>query len=400
MSGLTLARRTASRYRTRTALAIAGVAVIGALNFDMILLSRGLLVSFGQLLDEMGFDVRVTSGSGVPVPRQPIPGAEALAGELQRLPEVEQVAVLWFDSGSAEASGTGRSVTLLGAGGSASSGGWTIVAGRNLDAPPGGGAPPVLVSRSVAEELGVSPGSRLRVRSGVSGEPSVVPGIECVVAGVAEFTFQSAGELTIATTAAGFDALHGGAHGDADLVLVQSSPEAGPDAAARAIMQLRPDLHAYSNADLVEQFNRNNFAYFRQISAVLSTTTALFTALLVATLLTVAVNHRLGEIAALRAIGISRRRIISMLLWESGLLVGAGGLLALPLGGLFAVLLDGILRRMPSLPERLHFFVFEPRALVLHAALLVVTGLLAAAFPIRVAVVMPIAETLRREVIS
>jgi hypothetical protein len=38
--------------------------------------------------------------------------------------------------------------------------------------------------------------------------------------------------------------------------------------------------------------------------------------------------------------------------------------------------------------------------LVLHAALLLVTGLLAAAYPIRVAVAMPIAETLRREVIS
>jgi len=400
MNGWMLARRTAWRYKTRTALAIAGVAVIGALNFDMILLSRGLLVSFGQLLDEMGFDVRVTSGGGVPVPRQPIPAAEALAGELQRLPEVEQVAVLWFDTGSAEANGINRSVTLLGAGGSASSGGWTIVSGRGLDPHAAGGAPAVLVSRSVSEELGVAPGSRLRVRSGASGEASVVPGIDCLVAGIADFTFKSAGELTLATTAAGFDALHGGTHGDADLVLVRSAPEAGPDAAARAIAQLRPDLHAYSNADLVEQFNRNNFAYFRQISAVLSTTTALFTALLVATLLTVAVNHRLGEIAALRAIGISRRRIVSMLLWESALLVGAGGLLALPLGGLFAVLLDGILKRMPTLPERLHFFVFEPRALVLHAALLLITGLLAAAYPVRIAVAMPIAETLRREVIS
>jgi hypothetical protein len=55
---------------------------------------------------------------------------------------------------------------------------------------------------------------------------------------------------------------------------------------------------------------------------------------------------------------------------------------------------------MPGLPERLHFFVFEPRALVLHAALLLVTGLLAAAYPVRVAIVMPIADTLRREVIS
>src|SRR4029077_8343144 len=87
MTGWTLARRTAARYKTRTALAIVGVAVIGALNFDMILLSRGLLVSFSDLLDQMGFDVGGTSGNGVPVPRQPIPGADALTGMLRRLPE-------------------------------------------------------------------------------------------------------------------------------------------------------------------------------------------------------------------------------------------------------------------------------------------------------------------------
>ena len=80
----------------------------------------------------------------------------------------------------------------------------------------------------------------------------------------------------------------------------------------------------YSNEDVVSQFNRNGFAYFRQISLVLSTLTMVFAFLLVATLLTVSINQRLGEIAALRALGIGRTRIASMLLWESALLVGAG----------------------------------------------------------------------------
>jgi putative ABC transport system permease protein len=399
MTGWVLARRTAARYKTRTALAIAGVAVIGALNFDMILLSRGLLVSFGQLLEDAGFDVRVTSGGGVPVPRLPIAGSEALANELRRLPEIDQVALLRFDQGSVGVTDRiDRSVTVLAASGSAATPEWNVVAGRNLDAT--GSAGSVLVSRTLAAALNLAPGARLRVRSGAVEDASVMPSMDCRVVGVADFTYQSTGELTIAITPDGFDALHGGAHADADLVLVRSAPNAGADAAVRAISRLRPDLHAYSNADLVEQFNENNFAYFRQISTVLSTTTAVFTALLVATLLTVAVNHRLGEIAALRAIGISRQRIVAMLLWESGLLVGAGGLAALPLGGIFAIALDGILRRMPGLPERLHFFVFEPRAVVVHAALLLITALAAAIYPVRLAVAMPIAETLRREVVS
>ena len=46
-------------------LAITGVAVIGALLFDMLLLSRGLLVSFRELLDATGYDVRVTATDSV-----------------------------------------------------------------------------------------------------------------------------------------------------------------------------------------------------------------------------------------------------------------------------------------------------------------------------------------------
>ena len=55
--------------------------------------------------------------------------------------------------------------------------------------------------------------------------------------------------------------------------------------------------------------------------------------------------------------------MIAGVLWESIMLVGAGGLLALPLGAALSLWLDAILRSMPGLPAQLHFFVFEPRAL-------------------------------------
>ncbi len=176
----------------------------------------------------------------------------------------------------------------------------------------------------------------------------------------------------------------------------------GIDSAAtvRAIAGLRPDLHVYSNEDVVNQFNRNGFAYFRQISIVLSSITVVFTFLLVATILTVSTNQRLGEIAALRALGIGRQRIATMLLWESVLIVGVGGLAALPLGGLVAAGLDRILRQMPGVPDALHFFVFEPRAVGLHVLLLSATALVAALYPIWLTARLPIASTLRREVVG
>jgi ABC-type lipoprotein release transport system permease subunit len=44
--------------------------------------------------------------------------------------------------------------------------------------------------------------------------------------------------------------------------------------------------------------------------------------------------------------------------------------------------------------------VFEPRTVVLHAALLCITGVLAAVYPIWLATRLPIAATLRREILS
>jgi putative ABC transport system permease protein len=399
MTGFALARRTAARYKARTTLAVAGVAIIAALNFDMLLLSRGLLLSFADMIDSAGFDIRVTGSAGLPTLRVPVAGAAKLADDIRRLPEVEDVAIVRFEQAFASVpGGRERGVSLIGTSGRSTRGGWTIVRGRTLHGSEPAGIPTLVMSRQLAGEFGVEPGSTLRVRAGVPGERSVLPFVNYRIIGIADFSFEAAGEYTVATTLEGFRALGEGRVSDeADVLLVASKPEAGSDAAVAAIARLRPELHVYSNQEVVEQFNRNGFAYFRQISLVLSTTTALFTFLLVATLLTVSVNQRLGEIAALRAIGISRQRVAGMLLWESALLVGLGGAIALPLGGTLAIGLDHILRRMPGLPEQLHFFVFEPRAVVLHAAVLAATGIVAALYPVRLAVTLPIAATLRRE---
>ena len=204
----------------------------------------------------------------------------------------------------------------------------------------------------------------------------------------------------VATTFDAFRRARASTADAADLILVASRPQVESSATVAAIERRRPDVRAYSNAQMVARFDENGFAYFRQISLVLSSLTMVFAFLLVATLLTVSVNQRLGEIAALRAIGIGRRRVAAMLLWESALLVGVGGLLALPLGELLALELDRILRQMPGLPEQLHFFVFEPRALAVHTTVLVVTAVAAAVYPMWIASRLPIAATLRREVVG
>ena len=182
--------------------------------------------------------------------------------------------------------------------------------------------------------------------------------------------------------------------------MILATSAGSPDAAAAAIDAARPDLRAVTNEEMLGRLQQNGFTYFRQISSVLTTVTLAFAVLLIAVLLTVSVNQRLGEIAALRALGFSRRRVVADVLAESALIVGTGGLLSLPLGLLLADLLDGILKGMPGIPAALHFFVFEIRALLTHAALLAATAILAAAYPMRIVSRLPIASTLRSEVLG
>jgi putative ABC transport system permease protein len=293
-------------------------------------------------------------------------------------------------------------VAFIGTTESAIGGVWDIEKGSPLPRDePAGGPAPLLVSAKLASRLQLEPGSTLQIRVSLPDAASALPPTEGRVVGIGGFRFEATDEFTVATTMKQYATANGVPDADeADLVLAASRSDVGPVAAAAAITALRPDLRVYSNAQVVDQFNQNAFSYFRQISAVLSSMTLAFAFLLVATLLTMSVNQRLGEVAALRALGFRRRRIAANLLCESALLVGTGGLAALPLGGVLAAVLDRILRQMPGVPERLHFFVLEPRTVVLHVALLSATGLLAALYPIWLAARLPIAATLRREIIS
>jgi ABC-type lipoprotein release transport system permease subunit len=363
-----------------------------------------MLVSFRDLLDEAGYDIRVT-GQGSALHRVPIAEAGTLADAIRQLPGVQQVALIRTDDASAFVAGRDRSAVIIafvGTTANAVGSAWDLVQGASLeDRSDASGPPEIIVNVNLARELHLEPGSPVRLRVSAPGSASAMPPVTYRVAGVGNSRFESVDQYAATTTLAGFDAAHGGERQtDAEIVLVASRPGVSASENVAAIDRLRPGLRAMSNDQVLEQFNEHAFTYFRQISTVLSALTLAFAFLLVATLLTISVNQRLGEVAALRALGFSRRRIATNLLCESALLVGVGGLAALPLGGVLALWLDRILRHMPGVPERIHFFVFEPRTVALHAALMAATGILAALYPIWLAARLPIAATLRSEIVS
>lgn len=402
MSPFAFAWRGLLRQPGRTLLGIAGIAATGALLFDMLMLSDGLVVSMERLLQGVGFDVRVTATPATPLTGPPLTGASDTAAAIAALPEVRDVVPLRIGDAAVDVRGRRETIGLIGAD-AHDRRPWTVVDGRDVDPPRTDDETSTLlivVNRNMAQRLGLQPGSALALR-GACTPGSSVPPVVFQVTGIVEFPFDQASQLTAITNLANFARTCGLATDDeADILMIASRPEAGPTAAAEAIRRIRPDVTALTNEELVARFQQVEFSYFRQISLVLATITMFFGLLLISVLLAVSTNQRLGEIAALRALGFSKTRMVSDVLWRSALLVGAGGLVALPLGLALSIWLDELLQTMPGIPANLRFFVFEPRALLLYVVLLIVTMAAAAVYPMRIVSRLPISATLRSEVIG
>jgi len=399
MNALAFAWRSLVRQPARATLGVLGVAAVGALLFDMLLLSQGLIVSMRDLLARSGWDIRVSAGD-LPGRGGRVSAATSTAERIAALPSVKAALMVRVANAQIERSGGPPIAAVFeGIGGRSRhrepiAPPWTVVRGREAR-----GDTEVVIDSAIAAAANLQVGGTITLRASCVSDREALPPARLTVVGIAEFPFAGTNEDAIGGSLDALKAACGGNVGDeADLLLVTSVGE--PAETAAAIRAEIPHLNALTNDQVVGRLQQTGFTYFRQISAVLTTITVSFAVLLIAVLLTVSVNQRLGEIAALRALGFSRWRVVTDVLSESALIVGSGGILSLPLGLLLASGLDRILKEMPGIPADLHFFVFERDALFTHIGLLVATAVIAALYPMRIVSSLPIAATLRDEVIG
>lgn len=383
------ALRELTTHRTRTAFAMAGVAVATAMLLDMLMLAGGLQVSFEDLLRSAGYQLRVSPSGTLPLDTDATIGsAEELIASLSAQPGVEQVAPLLAANLRSGPEAEGR-VFALGVDPGAQ-GVFRLVEGTLPM-----NERETVVGRELQRE-GLAPGDSIRL-SPPSAFGRVASGAASNfrVSGVGDFFYTSSSERPIAVRLADLQET-ARRHDQVSFLMLRATRGADETVLADRLSRSYPDVEVVSIGDLVDQADER-LSYFRQLAIILGSVSLVVTALLVGTIAAVSMNDRFGPIAAVRALGISRRSILATLLTETLLLTGVAAAVGLGLGIVTAGYLESILGDFPGLPEAVQFFVLRPGMLNFALLALFATALLATTIPALRVTSMPIATTLHRE---
>jgi putative ABC transport system permease protein len=404
-----MAWATLRRHPARTTLAMLGIAVAAALLLDMVMLATGMSESFRSLLLTRGYQLRVSPKGTLPFDSEAtIDGAGAIVRALRANPDVKAVsptlgATLTIDDSripSAFALGLERDVQ----------GDYTLEAGTDVtptDSVADGGTlaplPRIVVSQTFLTRAGHVIGDTLTISSGLDAQlRTAARSSRVVIGGMGRFIYVPGETPVLALDLALLRQLLGPSFRDR-MSLAMAESRRGDSASVEAvrawIATTQPRVTAISTETAIRQVEER-LSYFRQLAFVLGAISLGIGFLLVATLVTLSVNERRGEIAVLRAIGTQRIGVLHQVFLEGLLLTSAGIVGGLALGLVTAEWLNGILRDFPGLPSAFDFFVWSPDAGWRALVLLLTSGTLAGLLPAWRAASIPIARALREEAIG
>ena len=400
-----MAWATLRRHPARTALAILGIAVAAALLLDMVMLATGMSESFRSLLLTRGYQLRVSPKGTLPFDSEAtIDGADAIVRALRANPDIKAVspslgATLTVDGSnipSAFTLGLERDVQ----------GDYTVESGTDItpaDTARAAPLPRIVVSPMFLTRAGRQVGDTITVSSGLDAQlRTAARSNRVVIGGVGRFIYVPGETPVMALDLALLRRLLGPGYRDR-MSLAMAESRRGDSASVEAvrawIAATQPRITAISTETAIRQVEER-LSYFRQLAFVLGAISLGIGFLLVATLITLSVNERRGEIAVLRAIGTQRMGVLRQVFLEGLLLTSAGIVGGLVLGLITAQWLNGILRDFPGLPSAFDFFVWSPEAGWRALALLLTSGTLAGLFPAWRAASIPIARALREESIG
>src|SRR5882762_800795 len=391
-----LAQASLIRHRARTLLAVLGVAVAAAMLLDMVMLSTGMRESFRELLLSRGFDLRLAPKGTLPFDTDAtIPGVTAITAVLRSNPDIREISPVLGASIHVSVGSRDVSSAVLGIDPSVQ-GDYELLSGHDVTA-----TDAIVANDYLIHQLGARPGDTLVVATGYDPQTRSYAGQKkLILTGRARFIYGAADQSGSAVRRETLEAMEGQSrHDRASLFMIRVRKGADPDRVREWIETYIPGVSAISIATAIAQVDQR-LSYFRQLAFILGAVSLFVGFLLVTTLMTVSVNERTGEIAVMRAIGVSRAHVIQQIVLEGVAISLAGAVLGLGLGLATARYLNAILSAFPGLPMAIDFFLFQPIAAWSALGLLIVSGIGAGIYPAWRAASLPIAESLRREAIA
>lgn len=393
---LALAAGSLLRHRARTILAVLGVAVAAAMLLDMVMMSSGMRESFRELLLSRGYELRVAPKGSLPLDTDAtIPRIAEIVAELKRNPGVARISPvlggkLHFDRGESAVTSAviGVEPTVQGD--------YDLVRGSNMKA-----ADEIVMNDALLRALGAKLGDTLDVASGFDPQTRAYAGRRRMrITGEVRFIYGATGQTSAAIQLQTLQAMRADECDDcASFFMVGVRSGADSERIARQLSGALKRVSVISTADAIRQVDER-LSYFRQLALILGTVSLGVGFLLVTTLMTVSVNERVGEIAVMRALGISTWHVVQQIVLEGAAISIAGAVGGLGLGLLTARYLNAILSSFPGLPSAIDFFLFEPASAWKALGLLALSGLASGIYPAWRAASLPIATTLRREAIA
>jgi putative ABC transport system permease protein len=383
------------RHRARTFLSLLGIAIATALLFDMVLLSGGMERSFGRLLGTRGFQLRVSPRGTLPFDTEAtLDSVDALVRDFRANPAIAAAGAVFGTAAFAKESEALTPLVVYGVMPDAQ-GIYQLESGNDILP---GDTSSVLIGAPAAARLHVHVGDTVHLAGRLDPRAaSAATERSARIIGVARFIYDAKDQPSVAVALPLAQRLAGPAAQDrASMLMVRVASDSAVESVTQSLRAKFPQVSVNSIADMLAQF-RLRLTYFRQLSLILGAIALFVTVLLVGTLLAISVNERIGEIAALRAIGVARFTVLRQILLEGLLLTVIGGAAGVVLGAGTARWLDAILTSFPGLPAAISFFVADARQLTVAAITLLSTGLIAGAFPAWRAASTPIAATLRSD---
>jgi putative ABC transport system permease protein len=390
-----LAQASLIRHRGRTALAVLGVAVAAAMLLDMVMLATGMRESFRELLLSRGFEIRLAPKGTLPFDTDAtIPGVSAIIATLRTNPDIREISPVLGASIHVLAGNRDVSGSVLGIDPRVQ-GDYELLSGQDVTEPKF-----IVANDHLLTQLRAHVGDTLSVAIGYDPQTRTYSGQrKLVVTGKVKFIYGANDQSSAAVRRETLEAMGGQNRDRASLFMIRVRKGADAEHVRDWIEKQLPNVTAISIATAIRQVDER-LSYFRQLALILGAVSLFVGFLLVTTLVTVSVNERAGEIAVMRAIGVSRSHVVEQIVIEGVAISLAGAVLGLALGLVTARYLNTILSAFPGLPMAIDFFLFQPRAAWSALGLLIASGIGAGVYPAWRAASLPIAESLRREAIA